>query len=94
MFGQKSEKLLRQIDQLELELEELHINQGERAQKAESIARRVAASGRRHERSAGITPTEPARRAPCAPTLELPLLRPAGGAAARPQPPGRVLILK
>jgi transposase len=31
MFGQKSEKLLRQIDQLELELEELHINQGERA---------------------------------------------------------------
>ncbi|CAM5316263.1 Transposase OS=Eoetvoesiella caeni OX=645616 GN=DFR37_10888 PE=4 SV=1 [Eoetvoesiella caeni] len=37
VFGQKSEKLLRQIDQLELELEELHINQGERAQKAESI---------------------------------------------------------
>ncbi|WP_041682543.1 IS66 family transposase [Pusillimonas sp. T7-7] len=37
VFGQKSEKLLRQIDQLELELEELHINQGERAQKTESI---------------------------------------------------------
>lgn len=35
MFGQKSEKLAHQIDQLELELEELHINQGERAQKAE-----------------------------------------------------------
>ena len=30
MFGQKSEKLARQIDQLQLELEELHINQGER----------------------------------------------------------------
>ncbi|MFT0546179.1 hypothetical protein ACMHYO_07475 [Allopusillimonas ginsengisoli] len=56
MFGQKSEKLLRQIDQLELELEEQHINQGERAQKAESIARRVAASRRRHERSAGVHP--------------------------------------
>jgi transposase len=37
VFGQKSEKLLRQIDQLELELEELHINQGERTQKAESV---------------------------------------------------------
>ncbi|WP_449393262.1 IS66 family transposase [Eoetvoesiella caeni] len=36
LFGQKSEKLVRQIDQLQLELEELHINQGERAQKAES----------------------------------------------------------
>ncbi len=36
VFGQKSEKLARQIDQLQLELEELHINQGERAQKAES----------------------------------------------------------
>ncbi|WP_338615244.1 IS66 family transposase [Pigmentiphaga sp. CHJ604] len=30
LFGQRSEKLLRQIEQLELELEELHINQGER----------------------------------------------------------------
>src|SRR3546814_11166941 len=37
VFGQKSEKLLHQIDKLELELEELHINQGERAQKAESV---------------------------------------------------------
>lgn len=37
MFGQKSEKLLRQIDQLELELEELHINQGERVQRAELV---------------------------------------------------------
>ncbi len=36
VFGQKSEKLARQIDQLQLELEELHINQGERAQKTES----------------------------------------------------------
>ncbi len=37
VFGQKSEKLMHQIEQLELELEELHINQGERAQKTESI---------------------------------------------------------
>lgn len=36
LFGQKSEKLIAQIDQLQLELEELHINQGERAQKVES----------------------------------------------------------
>jgi transposase len=36
MFGQRSEKLQSQVDQLELELEELHINQGERAQKVES----------------------------------------------------------
>ena len=28
LFGQKSEKLARQIEQLELELEELHIKQG------------------------------------------------------------------
>lgn len=35
LFGQKSEKLVHQIDQLQLELEELHINQGERAQKVE-----------------------------------------------------------
>ena len=35
VFGQKSEKLLRQIDQLELELEELHIGQGEHASKSE-----------------------------------------------------------
>ena len=35
IFGQKSEKLLRQIDQLELELEELHIGQGEQASKSE-----------------------------------------------------------
>lgn len=35
LFGQKSEKLIHQIDQLQLELEELHINQGERAQKVE-----------------------------------------------------------
>ena len=32
LFGQKSEKLERQIDQLELELQDLYINQGERAQ--------------------------------------------------------------
>ena len=36
VFGQKSEKFLHQIGQLQLELEELHINQGERAQKVES----------------------------------------------------------
>jgi hypothetical protein len=36
LFGQKSEKLARQIEQLELELEELHINQGEHAQKLEA----------------------------------------------------------
>lgn len=35
LFGQKSEKLIHQIGQLQLELEELHINQGERAQKVE-----------------------------------------------------------
>ena len=29
LFGQKSEKLVRQIEQLELELEELHIKQGD-----------------------------------------------------------------
>lgn len=37
LFGQKSEKLTHQIDQLQLELEELQINQGERAQTIESI---------------------------------------------------------
>lgn len=36
LFGQKSEKLATQIDQLQLELEERHINQGERAQRVES----------------------------------------------------------
>src|SRR5690606_7322588 len=36
LFGQKSEKLIAQIDQLQLELEERHINQGVRAQQAES----------------------------------------------------------
>lgn len=36
VFGQKSEKIIHQIDQLQLELEELHINQGERAQQVES----------------------------------------------------------
>src|SRR5690606_22251578 len=36
LFGQKSEKLVLQIDQLQLELEALHINQGERAQKVEA----------------------------------------------------------
>ncbi len=44
MFGQKSEKLARQIDQLQLELEELHINQGERepASQAPAAAARPA----------------------------------------------------
>ncbi len=37
LFGRKSEKLVQQINQLQLELEELHINQGEHAQKVESI---------------------------------------------------------
>lgn len=37
LFGQRSEKLADQINQLELELEELHINQGEHMQKAESV---------------------------------------------------------
>ncbi|PND31432.1 IS66 family transposase, partial [Achromobacter pulmonis] len=36
LFGQKSERLVAQIDQLQLELEELHINQGGRAEKIES----------------------------------------------------------
>src|SRR3546814_2981760 len=40
LFGQKSEKLAGQIDQLQLELEELHINQGERAQSIESAQAR------------------------------------------------------
>ena len=35
VFGQKSEKLARQIDQLELELEELYIGQGEHASQRE-----------------------------------------------------------
>ena len=34
LFGRKSEKLLRQIEQLELELEEAYINEGERQEKA------------------------------------------------------------
>jgi len=38
LYGHKSEKLIGQIEQLELELEELHINQGERAQKVETTA--------------------------------------------------------
>lgn len=37
LFGQKSEKLQHQIDQLELELEELHINQGERDSVIEAL---------------------------------------------------------
>lgn len=36
LFGQKSEKLIAQIDQLQLELEERHINQGARAQQVEA----------------------------------------------------------
>ena len=36
LFGRKSEKLMQQIEQLQLELEELHINQGERTQQAEA----------------------------------------------------------
>lgn len=36
LFGQKSEKLIVQIDQLQLELEERHINQGVRAQQVEA----------------------------------------------------------
>jgi len=36
LFGQKSEKLERQVDQLCLELEELHINQGERQSQLET----------------------------------------------------------
>lgn len=41
LFGQKSEKLLRQIEQLELELEELHINQGERPPLPERLEFRI-----------------------------------------------------
>ena len=37
MFGQRSEKLAQQIDQLQLELEELHIRQGVREQKIETV---------------------------------------------------------
>lgn len=33
LFGRKSEKLLRQIEQLELELEEAYINEGQRQEK-------------------------------------------------------------
>ena len=36
LFGRKSEKLMQQIEQLQLELEELHINQGERTQQADA----------------------------------------------------------
>jgi hypothetical protein len=38
LFGRKSEKLMQQIEQLQLELEELHINQGERTQQTEAAA--------------------------------------------------------
>ena len=38
LFGRKSEKLAQQIDQLELELEELHIKQGEQISTAASTA--------------------------------------------------------
>src|SRR3546814_5401418 len=36
LFGRKSEKLLRQIEQLELELEEAYISEGERQEKREA----------------------------------------------------------
>jgi hypothetical protein len=38
LFGRKSEKLSQQIDQLELELEELHIKQGEQISATYSVA--------------------------------------------------------
>lgn len=49
LFGQKSEKLNRQIDQLELELEALHITQGERipAQQLETEVKPRSAPQRR-----------------------------------------------
>src|SRR5450830_406967 len=49
LFGQKSEKLNRQIDQLELELEALHITQGERipAQQPEAEVKPRSAPQRR-----------------------------------------------
>lgn len=49
LFGRKSEKLVAQIDQLQLELEDLHINQGERAPSTLSVqasATRLAPSRR------------------------------------------------
>ncbi|MCD8503624.1 MAG: IS66 family transposase [Burkholderiaceae bacterium] len=50
LFGQKSERLSAQIDQLKLELEELHINEGEVQSKIETLrSKRTVAS---HERSA------------------------------------------
>ena len=49
LFGQKSEKLNRQIEQLELALEALHITQGERmpAQQPEALASPRVAPARR-----------------------------------------------
>lgn len=38
LFGRKSEKFGQQIDQLELELEELHIKQGEQISATYSVA--------------------------------------------------------
>ncbi len=45
LFGRKSEKLLRQIEQLELELEEAYINEGVR-QELEQARKRVAPAAR------------------------------------------------
>src|SRR5690606_16640595 len=45
LFGQKSEKLVRQIAQLELELEELHINQGERVSATEEAVAETSRPG-------------------------------------------------
>ena len=50
LFGRKSEKLTQQIEQLQLELEELHINQGERAQKAGAEAPDKPARSAPHRR--------------------------------------------
>jgi chromosome segregation ATPase len=47
LFGQKSEKLERQIDQLELELEDLYINQGEQAQIIEQAQANLSKAARK-----------------------------------------------
>jgi len=47
LFGQKSEKLERQIDQLELELQDLYINQGEQAQIIEQAQANLSKAARK-----------------------------------------------
>ena len=57
LFGQKSEKLERQIDQLELELEDLYINQGEQAQIIEQAQANLSKAARKPRAHANRCPS-------------------------------------